>query len=238
MAYLKSASRKEFEQIHLSLVEQVRHATAIKNLRSDLVQCIYNNAIFRMSAAFEDYIKTVLEDWIDMLDKNNGCLTHLPGESVSYSLFKRQEQVFLKFILNGAESAIISDLNNNKEYTKKFFLHDSPVKGLINFNQLVMDKKYPSKKNLRQLFNRFGFKDIFKDMAARGRKDYTLLLQSFSDSRTELAHSFTSINMSKSSVIKNLDNVYELVNVIDRLLYSHVCRVSGGMFWKSSYLPV
>ncbi|EHU28766.1 hypothetical protein ECDEC2A_2477 [Escherichia coli DEC2A] len=33
-----------------------------------------------------------------------------------------------------------------------------------------MDKKYPSKKNIKLLFNRFGIKDILKAMTAKGKK--------------------------------------------------------------------
>lgn len=92
MAYVKSASRKQFEQIHLSLLEQVRYVSKIKELRSDIVHSVYNNAIFRASAAFEDYIKEVLEDWIDMLNNNNGCLSHLPDEIILFSLFKTKRK--------------------------------------------------------------------------------------------------------------------------------------------------
>lgn len=238
MAYVKSAARKDFENIYNTLLEQAVFASKQKQLRADIIQCVYNNAIFRLSAAFEDYIKAIFEDWIDMLEKHDGCLSDLPEESVSYALLKHHENMFLQFLLNGSEGKVINEISTKKILTKKLCLEGSPVKDLIKTNQLVMDKKYPSQKNLKQLFNRFGFKDIFKDMEVKGKKDYKLLLQSFSDSRTELAHSYSSMPMSKQTVKDNINNVYEIVRVIDRVLYSHVCNKSGSRYWKVASLAL
>ncbi|STD29814.1 Uncharacterised protein [Edwardsiella tarda] len=238
MAYVKSASRKQFEQIHLSLLEQVRYVSKIKELRSDIVHSVYNNAIFRASAAFEDYIKEVLEDWIDMLNNNNGCLSHLPDEIILFSLFKNQEKNFINYISHGSESIMMSDLNKCKDKLQVLTSPGCPVKPVIVSKQLIMDKKYPSKKNIKIIFNRFGIKDIFKAMAMKGKKDYELMLQSFSDSRTELAHSYSSTNITKGTVIGNLNNVKEIVKILDRILYTHICAKSGSKYWKTELLIV
>ncbi|MGH5635718.1 HEPN domain-containing protein [Citrobacter portucalensis] len=238
MAYIKSASRKQFEQIYSSLLEQVRYVSTIKNLRIDIVHSVYNNAIFRASAAFEDYIKEVLEDWIDMLNKNNGCLSHLPDEIILFSLFKNQEKNFIKYVAHGSESMVMDDLNKCKDKLKALSTPNSPVKPVIVPNQLIMDKKYPSKKNIKLLFNRFGIKDIFKVMSEKGKKDYDFMLQSFSDSRTELAHSYSSTNITKDTVIDNLNNVKEIVRILDRILYTHVCAKSGSEYWKTELLMI
>ncbi|EOX0309671.1 HEPN domain-containing protein [Escherichia coli] len=238
MAYIKSASRKQFEQIHSNLLEQVRYVSKIKELRTDIIHSVYNNAIFRVSAAFEDYIKDVLEDWIDMLNKNNGCLSHLPDEIILFSLFKNQEKNFINYVSHGSESIMMSDLNKCKDKLQALSSPNSPVKSVIVPKQLIMDKKYPSKKNIKLLFNRFGIKDILKAMTAKGKKDYEFMLQSFSDSRTELAHSYSSINLSKDTVIDKLNNVKEIVRIMDRILYSHVCDKSGSEYWKTELLAI
>lgn len=238
MAYVKSASRKQFEQIHLSLLEQVRYVSKIKKLRSDIVHSVYNNAIFRASAAFEDYIKEVLEDWIDMLNNNNGCLSHLPDEIILFSLFKNQEKNFINYVSHGSESMMMSDLNKCKDKLQVLTSPDCPVKPVIVSKQLIMDKKYPSKKNIKILFNRFGIKDIFKAMTVKGKKDYEFMLQSFSDSRTELAHSYSSANITKDTVIDNLNNVKEIIQILDRILYTHICAKSGSKYWKTELLIV
>ena len=238
MAYVKSASRKQFEQIHLSLLEQVRYVSKIKELRADIVHSVYNNAIFRASAAFEDYIKEVLEDWIDMLNNNNGCLSHLPDEIILFSLFKNQEKNFINYVSHGSESMMMSDLNKCKDKLQALSSPDTPVKPVIVSKQLIMDKKYPSKKNIKLLFNRFGIKDIFKAMTVKGKKDYEFMLQSFSDSRTELAHSYSSTNITKDTVIDNLNNVKEIVQILDRILYTHICAKSGSKYWKTELLII
>ncbi|EFN4401461.1 hypothetical protein FQI67_21055 [Escherichia coli] len=75
-------------------------------------------------------------------------------------------------------------------------------------------------------------------MTVKGKKDYEFMLQSFSDSRTELAHSYSSINLSKDTVIDKLNNVKEIVRIMDRILYSHVCDKSGSEYWKTELLAI
>lgn len=169
MAYIKSASRKQFEQIHSNLLEQVRYVSKIKELRTDIIHSVYNNAIFRVSAAFEDYIKDVLEDWIDMLNQNNGCLSHLPDEIILFSLFKNQEKNFINYVSHGSESIMMSDLNKCKDKLQALSSPNSPVKPVIVPKQLIMDKNILPKK-YQTSFNRFGIKDILKAMTAKGKK--------------------------------------------------------------------
>ncbi|EHM8484102.1 hypothetical protein KG807_004080 [Salmonella enterica] len=75
-------------------------------------------------------------------------------------------------------------------------------------------------------------------MTVKGKKDYELMLQSFSDSRTELAHSYSSTSITKDTVIDNLNNVKEIVQVLDRILYTHVCAKSGSKYWKTELLII
>ena len=238
MAYTKSAARQQFEYTLASLLEQVRYVSNMKGLRSDIIQSVYNNAIFTTSAALEDYIKEVLEDWIDMLSRNNGLLSHLPDEAVCFTLFKNQEKNFINYISHGSESKLVSQIGNNKEFLGRFYISTSPVEKLITSQQLIMDKKYPSEKNIKQLFSRFGFKNIFKDMEKKGKKDYTKLLQSFSDTRTELAHSFTVISLTKVTTLDKINKVTELVKILDRILFSYICSTSGRAFWKTEWLSI
>ena len=173
-----------------------------------------------------------------MLNQNNGCLSHLPDEIILFSLFKNQEKNFINYVSHGSESIMMSDLNKCKDKLQALSSPNSPVKPVIVPKQLIMDKKYPSKKNIKLLFNRFGIKDILKAMTAKGKKDYEFMLQSFSDSRTELAHSYSSINLSKDTVIDKLNNVKEIVRIMDRILYSHVCDKSGSEYWKTELLAI
>ncbi|WP_233153230.1 hypothetical protein, partial [Enterobacter roggenkampii] len=46
------------------------------------------------------------------------------------------------------------------------------------------------------------------------------------------------ITMNFSKARDNINNVYEIVRVIDRVLYSHVCNKSGSRYWKVASLAL
>lgn len=105
---------------------------------------------------------------------------------------------------------------------------------------IITDKKYPSIKNISAICKRFGVKDIFNAMSVIGKKDYKLIINSFNDVRTEIAHQHPSPDLGISSVVDNLKALLEVVDKLNRVLYSHIRKTSGEDCWlyNSIALPL
>ena len=101
----------------------------------------------------------------------------------------------------------------------------------IDSKIIVNDKKYPSPKNLKILFNRIGIKNIFSETDRFGRKDYELILRSFLDVRETIAHQ-ESTDLTFEDVKRNFKNIIDLLDKIDRISFRHVCKISGKKYWR------
>ncbi|TCL03687.1 HEPN domain-containing protein [Sodalis ligni] len=236
MGYTKSAARKDFEA-HLAIYEeQVRYVSLKVNLiRDDICQCVYKNAIFQTSAAFEEYIKSILEDWIDMLLRRDATLDKLPKELLLFATGRLQKNAFSGLLLNGDEKQFINKISGIRNL-KYFFTETSQIKGLVKSHEFVRDRKYPSEKNIKALFYRFGLDNIFDEINHRGKRDFKKVLESFSDSRTAIAHDHVTISLNLQEVKLKLQAVRDIIVVLDKVLYKHVCSISGPEFWKKDTL--
>ena len=151
-----------------------------------------------------------------MLTTKNGMYTNAIYGFLSI-MFKNMEEVEPQYMLIAFDSKTAANVRKNMYEGYKKHRHAMPSE---------LAEQMPV------------IKDILKAMTAKGKKDYEFMLQSFSDSRTELAHSYSSINLSKDTVIDKLNNVKEIVRIMDRILYSHVCDKSGSEYWKTELLAI
>jgi hypothetical protein len=100
----------------------------------------------------------------------------------------------------------------------------------INPKSVLATNKYPSIKNLKILYIRIGISDIFNEVAKRGQKDYKSQLESFLSIREAIAHQEAPV-MTFQDVERNLNNLIDFINKIDRVVYSHIAKVSGEVYW-------
>jgi len=234
--YTKSIARKEFQQTTEALRVQVRHSSLKKSsIPHDIEQCVYRNAIFQTSAAIEEYIKYLLEDWIHLLHSNSKSLNEVPKELISWSVGKKQLRAYQDFIVFGDEGKFIdkiSAMNNIRNY----FNSATMVRDVISQPEHVRDRKYPSKKNISLLFRRFGISDIFNKVNIRGRNNYKIILESFSDVRTAIAHEHPTPDLTAHDVINQIALINDFIGKVDMVMYSHVVSTSGLDCWKVSRL--
>ena len=157
----------------------------------------------------------------------------MPYELINLGVARKNLATYKNYILDGNEKKLIDDIKKNTSVP--LFYNDSTlVRQIIHQSEFVGDKKYPSEKNLTTVFKRFGINEIFNEINRRGHKDYKILLKSFSDKRTSIAHEITSTDLTLSDVITNLNNINQLVDKLDRVLHKHVCKYSGTDCWTSS----
>lgn len=234
MNYSKSKARVDFIEVTAYLIDQSKFSTIKKNnINKEIQQTIFKSAIFQTSAALETYLETLLEDWIFLLGKNNKKISEVPEELILWICGKKQSHAFKDFLISGNESKLISQLKALKTIGQ-YYDPNSLVEGLLYKSDFVNDRKYPSPKNIKMLFARFGIENIFKDLARLGKKDFLKLLESFSDLRTEIAHQHPSKDITYLDLRQQITNIQTFVHYIDRLLHKRIQKISSLDCWNDA----
>lgn len=231
MAYSRSLARQDFLKNILEIQTVSRKADYKKsNVPESALEMIYQAAIFKACAYLEEYLKSIIQDWLYLVEQNGYTCAQIPNNLRLFLISKGQEGAYKAFIFQGDEKALLKKLDKNK-YTPLLNLA-SPVKGLLDTNLVVGDRKYPSIKNIRRLFVRIGINKIFEDMQRRYSVNHTKPLQSFLDVREAIAHQ-NPPNLTYADVKMHLEHLRKLVNDLDRTIYSHVVRETGLDCWRA-----
>lgn len=232
MSYWKSDSRKSFE-VRVKYLKSSSKAASTKanKVPRDVRDLSFHAAILETSAALEEYIKNILEDYIFLLKKEGILLGKLPLETRTFLLIQKTLPHYENLVSSRNEKRALEKLNIDSE---AFYFLDSsaPVDQTLKVSILLDKKKYPSPKNWSLLFYRLGVKDIFSETEKRLKRDTKLLLQSFNDIRTALAHG-EAPNLTYADVVRHLENMQSLVGAIDRTLCTHMCKYTGKHSWPA-----
>ncbi|HRP58061.1 HEPN domain-containing protein [Agriterribacter sp.] len=231
MPYSRSRARQEFENKSVELVSLARQIS-YKNvaLSYEHKNLIFQSTIVLLCSSLEEYLRVFIEDLFFNYKSLSATISEIPVNPRTFSLFHKQRTIYEGFINNRDEFKILDRLNitNQRLYsvvdsTQTFVDH-------IDSKMIVNDKKYPSPKNLKILFNRIGIKSIFNETDRIGKKNYELLLRSFLDVRETIAHQ-ESTDLTFNDVKRNFKNITDLLDKLDRASYSHICSISGQKYW-------
>ncbi|MCU7554664.1 HEPN domain-containing protein [Alteromonas sp. ASW11-19] len=237
MPYKKSFSRKEFDSAARGLTRSAKYVSLKKNkVPNEVAQCVYRNLVFQTSAALEQYVKTVLDDWVYLLKINDKKAFNLPENLISLIRIKKLTPTFQGYISRAkGEKETIKNLSEINALNECFLDH-ADVNSIMDVGNLIDDKKYPSKSNLIDLFYRFGILNIFDECGRKGKRDFKSILNSFSDVRTQISHEHPIPDLTHSDVKKHSENISRFVHSIDKVLYSKVVSVSGEECWKTDLM--
>ena len=203
-----------------------------KDLSYDVQQIIFKATIFQASAVLEEYIKNVFEDWIYLIEKKKKTSKDLPEELICKILILNQEDMFKRYLITKDEKEAIKNMINKRKKILSIFNLKSKVKNTSYFNNLILDKKYPSPDNIINICFRFGINDIFDKVNRIGNKDYKKNLSSFNDIRTEIAHEDHSRGLTDLDVNEKLKSLNDFVEKFDKVMCSHVAKNTGGDCWN------
>lgn len=233
MPYTKSTSRCVFEEITNELLAQAKQSNMKKHYyASSIIQLVYKAAIFQTSAALEQYIESVIEDWVSLIKKTNKKSKHLPKEAIHYLISKKRLNDYIRYLLDKNESDFINRMISNSSILQ-LVDPDADVSAFLTNKVLIGDRKYPSVRNYRMVFFRVGIPNIFKALGEKGKGNYQDILQSFNDIRNEIAHEYSSKQLAIEDVKDQIYNMQALVQYTDRILYSHISKVSGNDCWHN-----
>lgn len=231
MPYSKSQARIDFETGTKSL-KQVAKKVSYKSspLKYEQKLLIFQSTIFLMSAKIEEYTKVLIEKIIFNYKSRNALMSEIPENIRTKVLIDNQLVHYKNFNHNSDERKLLEKINCGKSYYE-ILNPTNRFSNSINPKNVLATNKYPSTNNFKILYYRIGINDIFNEIASRGRKDYKSQLESFLSIREAIAHQEAPV-LTFQDVERHLDNLIDLINKIDRVVFSHIVKISGDNYWN------
>lgn len=230
MSYSKSSARVAFEgrarNLRISVKDSHVKRFAVPAPIRDLV---LRAAILDASAALEQYFEILIEDYQFNLRRSEMRVANLPEAMWKFHFVSSVQSQFRNFTLSGDEKKIVRELDCEAIKTR-YFLADAKVDHAFDLACIVKGRKYPSIKNWKDLFFRLGLNDGFASVDIILKRDSKLLLRSFNDVRTTLAHG-GSVSLTPLDVARHLTNLQDVVRAVDRVLFRHLSKHSGKDTW-------
>lgn len=225
MSYHRSRARKEFEdQLALAIREITPlHKLATSNGSGPRLLAVYY--VFAFSQ-LEVYIKTFVEDSVCTLNDAAPPIALLPDSMLGY-LLHRGQNLAADYRRFGAQEDERFILEKVARAARKIVEWNAVGKvNIANAAEFLEKKKYPSPKNLPQLFKRLGIDNIWAVVSRAGRINAELILTSLNDLRTGIAHDGrVPTGFSMNDFRERLDQMSEFVAALDRSVASYFCRV-------------
>lgn len=190
MSYRSTRARKEFElqvsQATRELLPLYRFAMRSGGGGGGRLLAAYYVFAF---AQLEVYVKTFVEDTLSALSGANPSFEKWPDLMLAYLLHKGDDlgAEYRKFGMYEDEGAILDKVAQTARKVAAWG-NGSVLPIRPDTVDFLEKKKYPSPKNLPQLFRRLGIARIWAVVSATGRMNSELILTSLNDLRTGIAH--------------------------------------------------
>lgn len=190
----------------------------------------YQCSILQTSAAVEEYIRSVFEDWAFKIRTAHGANSAVIPVRTRVAVAKsRLTQHFSTFAYTSDEGKFLKKIERENDLWP--FLHGtSQVPQNFDGTVVFHDRKYPSPKNIKVMFSRIGVDNVFDLISQRIQADAEYRLESFNSIRTALAHS-NPPQLTYLDVKRNVQTVQELVAAIDRILHKALSSSVGASIW-------
>lgn len=236
MSYQRSRARREFEnQLDIAVLELTPlYRLARGSAGGSRILAVYY--VFAYSQ-FEVYLKSFIEDLISTLNTENPSFDKWPDLMLGYLLHKSEALAagYRRFNHDENEAAILEKL---AQTARKIALWSAGAGGVAAADaaDFLDKKKYPSPKNLPQLFKRLGITQIWAVIGRAGKMNGELIITSLNDLRTDIAHEGrVPPGFSWVDFKERLAQMQRLVAAIDRGVSGHFCTqmISRGV-WNGS----
>ncbi|MCE8050504.1 hypothetical protein HOP61_04280 [Halomonas daqingensis] len=232
MSYARSRARISFEKRVGELKNTARSVSYKRDRTSHRVrELVYHAAVFETSAALEEYVIQVFEDYHFSLLGNKNKMKDLPDAVRSYIFFSEIKGLFSNYILTGDERKFLESIDFNGNAFSVTF-HDKDYDATINMKKVVDGKKYPSPRNWESLFYRIGLKGIFTRIDPLIKRSSKMMLVSFNDVRTAIAHE-SPPELNFGDISMHMNNMLVFIRGLDRVLFSHICKATGKSTWPN-----
>jgi hypothetical protein len=238
MSYRASRARREFGvQLDQALQELTPlYKIARKNSGGGGARLLAAYYVFAF-AQLEVYVKSFVEDSLNAMNASNPTFDKWPDLMIGYLLHKGENlgADYRKFTINEDEGALLERVAQTARKIAAWG-RGSTIPTAVNAAAFLDKKKYPSPKNLPQLFRRLGVKKVWPVMDAAGKMNSKLILTSLNDLRTDIAHDgkvppgFGLIDFRD-----RLDQMRRFVGALDRGVSKHFCAgVMPRAIWNGA----
>lgn len=234
MSYRRSRARQAFE---LQIDQAIQELTPLYKLtRRDggggarLLAAYYVFAF----AQLEVYIKSFVEDSLSAVHTSNPTFDKWPDLMLAYLLHKSENlgAEYRKFGIGEDEGAILAKVAQTARKIAAWG-GGGPVPVVVDAAAFLDKKKYPSPKNLPQLFKRLGVTQIWTVISAAGRMNSELILTSLNDLRTDIAHEGkVPPGFGLTDFRDRLDQMRRFVAALDRGMSKYFCT---GLMPRSAW---
>ena len=223
MTYRRSRARHEFDtQIHQTLLE-VRSLVATNAVPQARFLAAYYVFAF---AQLEVYVKSLVEDSLQVLATTQPRLDRWPDLLLGYLLHSGGAlgTEYRKFAISEDEGALLEKVAGTVRAVAAWERGSAPpIK--VEPGAFLDKKKYPSPRNLPQLFRRLGMKNLWAPLGAASRTDAEKLLTSLNDLRTSIAHEGrVPTGFGLRDFRERLAQMKSFVAAIDRSIAAHFCK--------------
>lgn len=228
MSYRRSRARREFEeqlsQTRVELAQLYLVAARLPQAGGSRLLAAYYVFAF---AQMEVFVKTVVEDALHVIQAVAPPLSQLPDLMVGY-LIHRCDEVgaeYRRFATSEDEAALLGKVSNT---VRKVAAWNTGGPGIQLDSSAFLDKKkYPSPRNMPQLFRRLGIRNLWAVASAAGRFNAELTLTSLNDLRTAIAHDgHVPAGFGMRDFRDRIDKMQKFVAAVDRCIADHFCAAA------------
>jgi hypothetical protein len=238
MSYRRSRARKTFEsQLDLTLQElRPLHVVALKTGGGSASRLLAAYYVFAF-AQLEVYVSSLVEDSLTAVTVAQPAFAKWPDLMLAYVLHRSEDLAghYRAFGIQQDERALLTAVANTARRLATWSGGGAAL-GPLDASLFLERKKYPSPKNLPQLFRRLGVGHTFAVVSAAGHFNAELTLTSLNDLRTDIAHDgLVPPSFGLADFRDRLRQMRQLVAALDRSLSTHFCTsVVRRSSWNAS----
>lgn len=227
MSYRHSRARRSFEsQLDQALLELTPlYRIAIKNGGGGGARLLAAYYVFAF-AQFEVYIKSFVEDSLNAMSVSSPAFDKWPDLMLAYLLHKGENlgAEYRRFGINEDEGAILEKVAQTARKIAAWG-DGGVIPTVVDAAAFLEKRKYPSPKNLPQLFRRLGVKQIWAVVSSTGKMNSELILTSLNDLRTDIAHEGkVPPGFGLNDFRDRLHQMRRFVAALDRGVSTHFCK--------------
>ena len=232
MPYARSLARQDFLRGTQHILQVTRQATLKKTgLPTTVTDMLFQAVIFKACAQLEEYLKDVISDWLFNAAKRKCFASSLPEDLRWFCVSQAHLAHYRQFMNTPDELRLVDALKGKVQ--NRLLDDQAPIDGTLFPQSVVGDRKYPSTKNIRTLFNRIGLRNVLDLVNKRTRRNCVLMLESFLSVREAIAHQDPPA-LTYADVRTHTRNVQRFVDAVDHILYSHVIFHHGCDCWRTT----
>lgn len=224
MSYRRSRARREFEiQLDQAMKElALLYKFAQKQGGGSRLLAIYY--VFAYSQ-LEVYIRSLVEDSLNVMNTSAPAFDKWPDLMLGYLLHKSEKLAadYRRFSINDDEGAILKQVAQTARKIASWSMGAAEFTA-VDAADFLEKKKYPSPKNLPQLFRRLGVEKLWVVVGKAGKMNGELILTSLNDLRTDIVHEGkVPPGFSLGDFRNRLDQMRRFVAALDRGVSTHFC---------------